>query len=272
MKVRLAASLLALLSLAAPAQAFELVSSTTTNKGSILFNTDFSTPDSFPVGLDLGLRVSPTLSSLLGPARLNPQWSETGSALFDAHLLFDANIPLPTFPLGRLGLAAPLLSPYVGYRYLGAPTVELGAPHTLPGSSTLEGGSAISYSQFSGVQYGARGVLALPLGFQASAELGLTTLVSGGWDTRRYTAAQFVAGQPPSTNVTGAGRVDPGGATLPNFQIGVGWHAGSVLTLSAGYGVWMLPTDLRTQGKKFDGAHTLVLELVLDASMPFFSF
>ncbi|HEY9722006.1 MAG TPA: hypothetical protein V6D47_08320, partial [Oscillatoriaceae cyanobacterium] len=219
-----------------------------------------------PVGLDAGLRVSPALSDLLGPAKLNPQWSEINSALLDGHLNFDANIALPAVPLGS-ATASLLLTPYLGYRYLGAPTIELGAPRTTPGSSTLAGGSAISYSQFSGVQYGTRGVLALPLGFRATGDFGLTTLVSGGWDTRRYTAAQFVDGQPPSTNVTAAGRVDPGGATLPSLELSVSWSAGSFLSLSLGYGVWMLPTDLRTQGRKFNGSHTLVLDLLLGVSL-----
>lgn len=247
----LAATLALLLAVAPAAQALEFSRSSATGEGVVFVPLRLETPRIGPVSADLGVRIAPLLKSALGPANLNPGYTETTSSLFDAganlyyhYELADVNL------LGRFN---PVIAPYVGARYFGAPTSEANL-------SLANAGAAFSYSQFTGLNYGVRAYSELPLGFSTHAHAGLTTLLSGGWDTRAN-----------GTAVTGAGKVDPRGMTLPSLGIGVGWNFYNVLALSLGYELFNLPTGLRAHSASLAPGQTTLNTLSVGVRFLFFS-
>jgi hypothetical protein len=147
-----------------------------------------------------------------------------------------------------------VVAPYVGARYLGIPTTEANL-------SIANAAAAVSYSQFGGVNYGVRAYTELPLGFNAYLNLGLTTLVSGGWDTRQN-----------GLDITNAGRLDVGRTTMPSFGVGAGWNFYNMIALTFGYELFTLPTGLRAQGTSLAGAQTTFNTLTLGARILFVSF
>lgn len=274
----LAASLATVLVLwASPALALDFGSSATTGKSVFAIPLRFATPASMPVGVEFGLRYLPSLSDALGPARINPNLAETFSMLGDADLDLDVNVPVANIPAGPFERIRPILTPYLGYRYLGAVTNEFTDPRTSLASgnpsAASQAGTALSYSQFGGINYGVKAAVGLPLGFEAHAGVGLTTLISGGWDTRKYDASSLAGGKSPSLNVTGAGKIDVGGATLPGFNLGASWTAPlNALQLSIGYETYVLPTLLRAQTGKLDGARSVINNLSVGVRILSFAF
>jgi hypothetical protein len=272
----LAASTACLLFLwATPALALDFGNSSTTGKGITQFPFGFGTPDDLPLGVDFGLRFAPNLSDGLGASNINPGLTETNSLLFDADLNLKANFRLADLEMGPAGRFKPILSPYVGYRYLGLPTVEFTDPRPALSAGNFtgasQGGSAISYSQFGGINYGVKAGVELPLGFEAHAGLGLTTLITGGWDTRKYDASSFLGGKAPSANVTDSGRIDPGNATLPGLNVGASWNIFHAFEISIGYETYILPTHIRSQGLKLDDVRTTINNLQVGVRLFSFS-
>lgn len=250
---QLAALTLALtVGLAAPAEAIQFSSSSTTGEGGVIFPVGFETPTVGPLSLGLTARIVPSLSQFLGPGNVTPGFSEATSTLVDANLNLYYHYPLADIRF--LGRFNPTLAPYVGARYMGIPTSEASVSLSNPGT-------AASYSQFGGINYGLRAYTELPLGFAAYAQGGLTTLTTGGWDVRRNGLA-----------VTNAGSLAVGGTTLPNFGFGASWSLLGLLSLSAGYEMFMLPTGLRTQGARLPDAKTTINSLNLGARVLVFSF
>jgi hypothetical protein len=238
---------------AAPAQAIEFSSSSTTGKGGLIIPFRLETPKIGPISAEVGLRFVPTLSNFLGPAGLTKNFAEVTSSLFDVNGRVYYHQPLADVEfLGRIN---PVIAPYLGARYLAVPTTE--------GSASFASGlgGALSVSQFTGLDYGVRAYSELPLGFSAQAHLGLTTLVSGAWDTRQN-----------STEVTASGKVAAGGTTLPAFGIGAGWSLFNVLSLSVGYDVFALPTQLRSQSGSLSGGQTFINSLSLGVRLLALSF
>lgn len=250
-----AASALAALALvgasALPASALEFSHSSTTGKSAFMLPFRSETPRIGPISVDLGVRVAPALSDILGPSNLNAGYTEATSMLFDASANAYYHIQLADIEL--LGRFNPVVAPYVGARYMGSPTVE--------GQLNLSSaGSAVSYSQFTGLNYGVRAYTELPLGFNAYANAGLTTLLSGGWDTRQN-----------GTNVTGSGHVGVGGTTLPSLGLGAGWNFYNLVALSVGYEILSLPTALRTHGASLTGGQTSLNTLTVGLRLLFIS-
>lgn len=248
---QLAALTLALTAcLAAPAEAIQFSSSSTTGQGGVIFPVGFETPAIGPVSLGLTARIVPSLSSFLGPGQVTPGLTEATSTLVDTNLNLFYHFPLAD--LQFLGRFNPTLAPYVGARYMGIPTSE---------ASISNPGTAASYSQFGGINYGLRAYTELPLGFTAYAQAGLTTLTTGGWDVRRN-----------GLSVTNAGKVAVAGTTLPTAGLGASWSLLNLITLSVGYETFMLPTSLRTQGTRLPDAKTTINSLNLGARILVFSF
>ncbi|MDB5100353.1 MAG: hypothetical protein JWM80_4774 [Cyanobacteria bacterium RYN_339] len=272
---RLVACLLALPVLAAgPALAIDFGSSSTTGKGITMVPFKVGTPRDQPAAVEFGLRWAPGLSDALGAAKLNPQWKDQGSWLLDADLVVMGNFKLADMQFGPMGRFRPIISPYLGGRYLGAPTWE--APDAVElAKQGFEGissaGTALSYSQYGGVEYGCKAAVDLPLGFAANAGLGLTTLVSGGWDTRRADAASLSSGKLPSLDVTAAGKTNPGLRTLPGLQLGLTWTPVPVFELYVGYEIMTLPTNMRAQVSTLSGNNTVINNLQFGARLFSFS-
>lgn len=258
-----------------PAWAIDFGSSSTTGKGVTSFPLRFASPDSLPVGVELGLRVLPGLSDALGPAGINPTWLEAQSSLLDADIDVDGHFPLVELSAGPLGRIRPVLSPFLGYRYMGALTTEGQDPRTAATAGNLAGAlnptGAVSYSQFGGINYGVKAGVDLPLGFEAHTGLGLTTLISGGWDTRQTSASQVLSGGLPVGPVTSAGKVSVGGATLPSFTIGASWNAWNMLELYVGYDVFQLPTGMRSEAGSLSGARSTLNNFSIGARIFSFS-
>lgn len=252
----LAAFIAALAASAAPALAVEFTSSSTTGKGLLFFPVRGETPRLGPISVDLGVRFAPYLSDALGPSQLHAGMSELTSSLVDAssHLYYHYQLADIEF-LGRFN---PVIAPYVGARYLGVPTSE----GTVSLSNAGVGaGAAVSYSQFTGVDYGVRAYTELPLGFRAFANVGLTTLLGGGWDTRVNSA-----------DVTGARRVATNNLTMPGFAIGADWSFYDVIALNASYELFTLPTGLRSQGTALPVGQTTLNAINLGARILFVRF
>ncbi|MFN3431020.1 MAG: hypothetical protein ACK46X_13830 [Candidatus Sericytochromatia bacterium] len=241
---------------AAPALAVEFTTSSTTGKGLLFFPVRGETPRLGPLSVDLGMRFAPYLSEALGPSRIHAGLSEVTSSLVDAssHLYYHHQLADIEF-LGRFN---PVVAPYVGMRYLGVPTTEgtVSLTGAGPGAS-----AAVSYSQFTGVDYGVRAYTDLPLGFRAFANVGLTTLLGGGWDTRVN-----------SPDVTGAGRVATHNMTMPAFAVGADWTFFDVIALNASYELFTLPTGLRAQGTALPVGQTTLNAINLGARILFVRF
>jgi hypothetical protein len=272
---RLVACLAALpVLLAGPALAIDFGSSSTTGKGFTSVPFKVGTPRDQPAGAEFTFRFAPGLSDALGPAKLNPQWKDQGSWLIDTDLAIMGNFKLSDIQFGPMGRFRPIISPYLGGRYLAAPTWEAPDPLELA-KQGFEGvgnvGTALSYSQYGGIEYGCKAAIDLPLGFQANAGLGLTTLVSGGWDTRRKDAASLATGSPSSLlDVTAAGKTNPGLRTLPGLQLGLTWTPVPVFELYVGYEILTLPTNMRAQVATLSGNNTVINNLQFGARL--FSF
>lgn len=252
---RLSAPLVALAAVfagsALPAEAIQFSQSSTTGKGGTILPLRFETPRIGPVGAELGVKVIPGLSSFLGPAGLNAGYNELSSMGVDSELNLAYHWQLAD--VNFLGRFNPTLAPYVGYRYLGAFTSE--------GVANLSAqGIANSYSQYGGFNYGLRAYTELPLGFAAHAKAGLTTLTTGGWDTRQNGLA-----------VTGAGKTNVGGTTLPVFGVGASWNLLNALEIYVGYDMMTLPTGMRTQAASLPGAQSTINSLNVGLRFLFFS-
>jgi hypothetical protein len=184
------------------------------------------------------------------------------------------NFKLADMQLGPMGRFRPIISPFIGPRYLAAPTWEAPDPVELA-KQGIEGvgsaGTALSFSNFTGVEYGCKAAVDLPLAFNAEASLGLTTLLGGGWDTRRATASSLASGNLDFLKVTGAGKTDPGGATLPDFHVRLTWAPVPAFQLYLGYEIMGLPTGLRTQAAKLPGGMTMINNLQVGANILSFS-
>lgn len=241
---------------ATPALAVEFSNSSTTGKGLVFFPVRGETPHLGPISVDLGVRFAPYLSEALGPSRIHAGMTEVTSSLVDAssHLYYHHQLADIEF-LGRFN---PVIAPYVGARYLGVPTSEgaLSITGAAPGAS-----AAVSYSQFTGVDYGVRAYTELPLGFKAFANLGLTTLLGGGWDTRVNSA-----------DVTGARRVATNNMTMPVFAVGADWNFYDVISLNASYELFTLPTGMRSQGTALPLGQTTLNAINLGARILFVRF
>lgn len=251
LSVPLAVALAATLGLVAPAEALQFSTSSTTGKGGTMIPLRFESPSIGPIGAELGVRIVPGLVDFLGATTLTPGYNTLSSMLFDSELnlayrwqLADVNF------LGRFN---PTIAPYLGYRYLGAPTSEGALNFNTQGA-------AFTYNQYGGINYGVRAYTELPLGFAAHAKAGLTTLTTGGWDTRVN-----------STSVTRAGKINVNGTTLPTFGIGASWNLLNALEIYAGYDMMTLPTGLRTQGASLGSAQTTVNSLNVGLRFLFFS-
>jgi len=184
------------------------------------------------------------------------------------------NFKLADVQLGPMGRFRPIISPFLGPRYLAAPTWEAPDPVELA-KQGIEGvanaGTALSYSNYTGVEYGCKAAIDLPLAFAAEASLGLTTLISGGWDTRRANAASLSSGNLDFLKVTGAGKSDPGGATLPDAGVRLTWTPVPAFQLYVGYEIMGLPTGLRSQTAKLPGGMTMLNNLQFGANILSFS-
>lgn len=247
----LSAALALSAAIAAPAQALEFSSSSTTGEGLIFVPFRTETPRIGPISVDGGVRFAPFLSKGLGAANVNPGYTEVTSSLFDVSTNLYYHHELANVEL--LGRFNPVIAPYVGARYLGAPTSEVNAALTNPAA-------ALSYSQFGGLNYGLRAYSELPLGFNTYAHAGLTTLMTGGWDTRAN-----------STSVTASGKTATRNMTLPSFGVGLGWNFFNVVALSVGYELFTLPTGLRDQSGSLPSSQTSLNTLSVGARILFFS-
>lgn len=236
---------------AAPAEAIQFSTSSTTGKGGTIIPLRFETPRIGPIGAELGVKFIPGLSNFLGPAGLNAGYNELSSMGLDSELNLAYHWQLAD--INFLGRFNPVIAPYAGYRYLGAFTSE--------GVANLSNqGLANSYSQYGGLNYGLRAYTELPLGFAAHARAGLTTLTTGGWDTRKN-----------GLDVTAAGKTTVGGTTLPSFGIGASWNLLNALEVYVGYDMMSLPTGLRTQGPFLPGSTTTINSLNVGLRFLFFS-
>jgi hypothetical protein len=245
------AALCAVFSLAAPAEALQFSSSSTTGTGGVIVPFRIATPNIGPIGAELGIRFIPGLSSFLGPAVLHPGYKEISSSLIDAEANLSYNWQLAD--INFLGRFNPTISPYLGYRYLGSPTTE--------GALSLEAqGLAVNYSQLGGINYGVKATTELPLGFALHAKGGLTTLISGGWDSRVN-----------STSVTSANKMAVNGTTLPTFGVGASWGLLNVVNVYVGYDLSTLPTGLRGQGMSLSGGQSTISSLNVGLQFLFFS-
>jgi hypothetical protein len=259
---------------AAPALAFDFGSSSTTGKGVSTIPFKIGTPRDQPVAAELGIRFSTGLSDALGPAKLNPQWKDQGSWLADADFVFLGNFKLADMQLGPMGRFRPIISPFLGARYLAAPTWEAPDPVELAKSGITgisNAGTALSFSNYTGVEYGCKAAVDLPLAFQAEASLGLTTLLSGGWDTRRASAASLAAENLDFLKVTGSGKTDPGASTLPDAGVRLTWRPLPAFQLYVGYEVLALPTKLRDQTARLPSGLTWINNLQVGANILSFS-
>lgn len=245
------AALSAVLCLAAPAEAVQFSSSSTTGQGGVIVPFRLATPNIGPIGAELGVRFAPGLSSFLGPSNLHAGYKELSSMLIDAEANLSYNWQIAD--INFLGRFNPTISPYLGYRYLGSPTTE-GA------LSLATQGLAVNYSQLGGINYGVKAHTELPLGFALHAKGGLTTLMSGGWDSRVN-----------STSVTSAGKMNVNGTTLPSFGVGASWGVLNVFEIYAGYDLMALPTGMRNQGPMLTGGQTTINSINVGLKFLFFS-
>lgn len=239
------------LATATPADALQFGSSSTTGKSTVLVPLRTGGTLAGPIAYSLGMRIAPSLSDMLGPANVSPGATEAASMLFDAdfalsyrHVLADVNF------LGRFN---PTIAPFLGYRYLGALTLD--APSLSNVSATA------STANLHGLHYGIGADTELPLGLRGYAHAGMTTLMGGGWDQRRN-----------GFDVTGSGKIDPAGASLPLFGLGASWSLGPILHLSVGYDLFMLPTAMRSQAATLGAGRTTINNLTVGINLGGISF
>lgn len=214
-----------LLAAAAPAEAFQFVSSSKTKESAVVYNFRTAYPISdFRLGVDL--LGTPNLTAMLGRAEYIPGAQQEISWLAGAGLNFGYNFPLQ----GGEGVIGISVTPFVGYRHLVAFTDNYNRTAVLPPFNVA------GVTQIGGIDYGARFDLELPSNFFAYAGLGAWTLTGGGWDRRV-----------DSSTVSSSGSYETKGMTLPRFWIGAGWSPVSILTAFIGYSWMQLPTGMRGQ-------------------------
>lgn len=254
---------------AAPAAAIGFGGSSTTGKTvfSVPFRT--GTPDGLPVGVNFGFRPIFDLNSALGPSRLGGTgFEDAGSALIDADLSLSYNFTPIELNLGPLGKVAPRVSPFIGYRYLGAPTLAQNLtpvvnnataagsqdPANAAGAFAQAASDAsnakaiLGYSQYGGLHLGSRATADLPFNIRAQGLVGLTSLMSGGWDRREASFLGLLGGFVPGLGATEGAQVKAGGTMLPVLSLGASWNPIPFFGLSIGYDLLILPTDMRLQG------------------------
>lgn len=223
----LAAALLALAP-AAPAEALQFANSSTTGKSVVLIPIRSSGDLAGPVGYTVGLRLVPSVSDLLGPANLGAGFIEGPSYMGDVDVALRYRYTIADLQL--LGRFNPSISPFLGYRYLGALTTSGG------GTSLANAGVQGGLTNVHGLHYGVAADTELPLGFSGYAHAGMTTLMGGGWDARQN-----------GLTVTSSGPLDPKGMTLPLFGFGAAWQLGPVFRVALGWDIFALPTHMRQQ-------------------------
>lgn len=267
---------------ASPALALSWGGSSTTGKTVFSVPSRTSTPDDWPVSVSFGLRPVWDLSGALGPSKLGGTgFEDSASGLLDADLSLGYNFTPFRLNLGPLGEVAPRITPFVGYRYFGAPTlannltpgltqaatqleqatrpeqqVAAAANAAVTAANTIgqisSAKALLGYSQFGGVHLGTRASMDLPFQIRTSALVGLTTLTSGGWDRREANAlgllGAFTGGALPGMGAVEGAQIKVGGATLPVISLSASWRPLPVFGLSLGYDLLVLPTDMRVQG------------------------
>lgn len=234
MRKSLPALVAAILALApaAPAEALQFATSSTTGKSVMLIPLRTNGGLAGGLGYTFGLRVVPSPSDVLGPLAMGAGVKEGFGYMGDLdlglrykHTLLDVNF------LGRFN---PAITGSLGWRGIAA-----GYSADLASSALATGGVSGGLSYVHGPHLGVGAETEIPLGFSGYANAGTTLLTGGGWNGKQV----GVAGSGDAS-----GSLNPQGMMLPLFGLGAAWQPfGPVFRVAVGYDFVALPTHFRTQ-------------------------
>lgn len=230
------------------AQAVSISYSDKTQKTSLILDFKAGTNLPFNFGINGGLQIMPSYSSLVGSLTNTGTGDERASILTtgEINLLYNINLFDAKTIVGEFN---PTISPYLGYKHYFSYTATGGLS-----TSQLEPTSVTS--NIGGINYGLRFSTNLPLGFQVFAEGGATSLLKGSWN---------------QSNPSNSGAVDGNSLLLPTASVGASFNLLNVLTLHAGYNLRYIP-DIRTTSTPLSNdSKALVHSLDVGLSFLFFS-
>lgn len=210
--------------LAAPAEAVQITSSSSTKDSGVLYNIRTSVPAG-PITIGFELTGSPGLTAMLGQSNYIVGADKEISWMLGGGL--NAGY---SFPLQEGGVVGIRVTPFLGYYHLATFTDNYNTRVALPPFNVA------GITNIGGVNYGARVDFELPSSFFGYVGLSGWTLTNGGWDKRIDTSA-----------VSSSGTYNTKGMTLPKFWIGAGWSPLPILTAFIGYSWMQLPTGMRGQ-------------------------